>query len=76
MPTVSLRLESSTVLRLNRLAKLTGRTKTFYITQAIDDHLENLELLYLAERETLALKAGRSKTASLDEVERRLGLVD
>jgi RHH-type rel operon transcriptional repressor/antitoxin RelB len=76
MPMVSLRLESSTVVRLNRLAKLTGRTKAFYITQAIDHHLEDLELAYLAERETLALKTGRSKSSSLDEAERHLGLVD
>ncbi len=76
MPTVSIRLESSTVSRLDGLAKRTGRTKTFYITQAIEDRLEDMELLYLAEMEAIALMSGKSKASSLDEVEHRLGLVD
>ena len=62
--------------RLDRLAKLTGRSKTFYMIQAISEKLEDLEDLYLGEQRTLALRAGRSRTYTIDEVEERLGLAD
>ena len=35
--------------RLDHLAKLTGRTKSFYVREAILDHLDDLEDIYLAE---------------------------
>jgi RHH-type rel operon transcriptional repressor/antitoxin RelB len=46
------------------------------MVEAISEKLEDLEDLYLAEARTLDLKAGRSRTYTLDEVEKRLGLVD
>ena len=51
-------------------------SKTYYMVEAISEKLEDLEDLYLAEARTLDLKAGRSRTYTLDEVEKRLGLVD
>ncbi|SCN46985.1 Helix-turn-helix protein, CopG [methanotrophic endosymbiont of Bathymodiolus azoricus (Menez Gwen)] len=44
--------------------------------QAIKEHLDNLEDLYLAEQRLIENRAGRSKTYTLDEVERDLGLAD
>jgi RHH-type rel operon transcriptional repressor/antitoxin RelB len=76
MTAVSLRLPEELKIRLDKLSKRTGRSKTYYMIEAISEKLEDLEDLYLAEQRTLALRAGRSKTYSLDEVERRLGLVD
>jgi RHH-type rel operon transcriptional repressor/antitoxin RelB len=73
---VSLRLPEDLKIRLEKLSKLTGRSKTFYMVEAISEKLEDLEDLYLAEQRTLALRAGRSRTSTLDEVEKRLGLVD
>jgi RHH-type rel operon transcriptional repressor/antitoxin RelB len=73
---VSLRLPEDLKARLEKLAKRTGRSKTFYMIEAISEKMEDLEDLYLAEQRTLALRAGRSKTYTLDEVEKRLGLVD
>ena len=35
--------------RLDSLSKKTGRTKSFYIRQALDEYLEELEDIYLAE---------------------------
>lgn len=35
--------------RLADLARRTGRSKTFYARQAIEQHLEDLEDLYLAD---------------------------
>ncbi len=62
--------------RLDRLAKATGRTKTFYAREAILEHLDDLEDLYLAERRLIDNRAGNSRTYTLEEVERQLGLVD
>lgn len=76
MPSVSLRLPDDVVQRLDRLAKRTGRSKTFYMIEAICEHLDDLEDLYLAEQRLLALRASRSRTYTLEEVERDLGLAD
>ena len=76
MTAVSLRLPEDLRIRLEKLAKRTGRSKTFYMVEAITEKLEDLEYLYLVEQRTLALREGRSKTYTLDEVEKRLGLVD
>jgi len=76
MSAVSLRLPDEISDRLEHLSKETGRTKTFYMIQAIKEHLDDLEDLYLAEQRLIENRAGRSKTYTLDEVERDLGLAD
>lgn len=73
---ISLRLPPDVEDRLTHLAKVTGRSKTYYATQAIREHLDDLEDLYLAEKELEDVRAGRSLTFTLDEVERELGLAD
>jgi RHH-type rel operon transcriptional repressor/antitoxin RelB len=73
---LSIRLPSDVETRLQNLATLTGRSKTFYVTEAILEHLDDLEDVYLAEQRLLDNRAGKSKTYSLDEVERELGLAD
>lgn len=45
----SLRLNKELENRLEHLAETTGRTKTFYIRQLIEDHIDDLEDRYLAE---------------------------
>ncbi|WP_374693382.1 TraY domain-containing protein [Acidithiobacillus sp. AMEEHan] len=62
--------------RLEALAKATGRSKTFYAREAILEHLDDLEDLYLAEQRLIDLREGRSRSYTLDEVERDLGLAD
>ena len=62
--------------RLDNLAKRTGRSKTFYAREAILEHLENLEDLYLAEQVLRRIESGEESTSTLDEVEARLGLAD
>lgn len=73
---ISLRLPDDIEARLTHLAKLTGRSKTFYATEAIREHIDDLEDLYLAEQRLIEHRAGRSQSYSMDEVEQRLGLVD
>ncbi len=76
MGSVSLRLPDEVTQRLEHLVELTGRSKTFYMIEAIREHLDDLEDLYLAEKRLIEIRAGRSKTHSLEEVERSLGLAD
>lgn len=45
----SLRLNKELETRLDHLAQITGRTKTFYIRQLIEDHIDELEDRYIAE---------------------------
>ena len=73
---LAIRLPNEIETRLEVLAQATGRTKTFYAKEAILAHLDDLEDLYLAEQRLVEIRAGRSKTYSLDEVERSLGLAD
>ena len=73
---LAIRLPEEIEHRLESLAKATGRTKTFYAREAILEHLDDLEDLYLAEQRLIENRAGRSKSMTLDEVESDLGLAD
>ncbi len=69
-----IRLPEDIERRLEKLAKATGRTKTFYAREAILEHLEDLEDVFLAERRLIALRAGKTRALTLEEVERELDL--
>jgi len=73
---LAIRLPKEIELRLDNLAKATGRTKTFYAREAILAYLEDMEDLYLADKSMRALKSGKVKAIPLDQVERNLGLAD
>lgn len=74
MAAVSLRLPEEVSKRLESLAEITGRSKTFYMIEAIRAHLDDLEDLYLSEQRLIASRGGKSKTYTLAEVEKSLGL--
>ena len=74
MKPVALRLRDEVSQRLKRLADLTGRSKTFYMIEAIKEHLDDLEDLYLAEQRLIDIRAGKSQTVPLEEVMKRYGL--
>ncbi len=67
---LAIRLDPEIESRLESLAKKTGRTKTFYAREAILEHLDDLEDIYLA---TQRLKRP-AKTHSAEEVKHELGL--
>jgi RHH-type rel operon transcriptional repressor/antitoxin RelB len=71
---LAIRLPADIEKRLDDLAKKTGRTKTFYARQAILEHLEDLEDMYLAQAVIERIDAGQEQVFSLDEVEKELGL--
>ncbi|MDR2451782.1 MAG: DUF6290 family protein [Candidatus Accumulibacter sp.] len=73
---VSIRLPGDVEARLKNLAAQTGRTKSFYMIEAITEHLEDLEDLYLAEQRMTDIRAGRTQTVPLAEVMQRYGMED
>lgn len=73
---LAIRLPEEIETRLNNLAKRTGRSKTFYAREAILEHLDDLEDLYLAEQVMRRIQSGEEKASSLEDVEARLDLAD
>lgn len=71
---VSLRLPVELVERVSLLAKTTGRSRTFYMQEAIKQHVEDLEDLYLAEQALIDIRSGKSKTIALEDVMKRYGM--
>ena len=73
---LSIRLEKALDARLERLARVTGRTKSFYVRQAIVDQIQDLEDAFLARKVVARVAAGKERVIGLEEVERELGLED
>jgi RHH-type rel operon transcriptional repressor/antitoxin RelB len=75
---LALRLSEDIESRLDKLAKATGRTKSFYAREAILDHLADLEDIYLAEKRIAKVSNGKSKskTSSLNAVEQEIGMAN
>ena len=73
---LALRIPEDIETRLDKLAKATGRTKSFYAREAILEHLADLEDLYLAEKQLAKVRSGKSKSYSLSAVEQELGLAN
>ena len=71
---LAIRLPESVEKRLARLAKRTGRTKTFYAREAILQHLEEIEDVYLAEETLERIRSGEERTIPLKQVMKRHGL--
>jgi RHH-type transcriptional regulator, rel operon repressor / antitoxin RelB len=71
---LAIRLPSEIEDRLEALAQATGRTKTFYAREAILEHIEDLEDLYLAEQRMIDIRSGRSQTVTLEEVMKNHGM--
>ena len=71
---LAIRLPVSIEKRLDRLAKRTGRTKTYYVREAILQHLDDLEDVYYAEKALAEIHSGRSKPIPLEKVMRRHGV--
>ena len=71
---LAIRLDDNIERRLERLAKRTGRTKTFYARAAIVAHLDDLEDFYLAEDRMRDFRDGDA--IPLGDLKAELGLGD
>lgn len=67
---VSVRLDPEIEARLDALAEKTGRTKSYYIREAILEHLGDMEDRYVA----IERLENPARRWSLEEVERELGV--
>lgn len=76
MMTTTIRLSAEIEERLERLAKKTGRTKSFYIRELVENHLQDLEDYYLAVDTLEKVRSGREKTHTSASVRKDLGLED
>ena len=65
---LAVRLPEDLETRLAELASRTGRSKSFYVRQAIATHIEDLEDIYLAEHALEELQAGRDTARPLSEL--------
>jgi len=73
---LAIRLPTDVKDRLQHLAQTTGRSKTFYVREAILEYLDDLEDLYLAEQRLSAIHTGKTKTVPLTAVMQRYGMDD
>jgi RHH-type rel operon transcriptional repressor/antitoxin RelB len=71
---IAVRLPEEIEARLDKLAKDTGRTKTFYVREAILEQLEDLEDAYLAEKALANIRAGKQKTIPLEDLAVEYGI--
>jgi len=67
---LAVRLDSSMESQLDNLARETGRSKSYYVKQAIETFLEDREDYLLA----LAVLERNEPTRTLEEVRKDLGL--
>ncbi|WP_306180767.1 DUF6290 family protein [Rhizobium sp. AN73] len=68
----AIRLPDETYERLKALSARTGRTSAYYIREAIEKHIEDMEDLYLAEEATRRIQRGDLKVVSAEEFWRDL----
>lgn len=73
---LAIRLPEDIENRLTALARTTGRSKTFYVREAILEHLDDLEDLYLAEQRVADYRSGKTQAVPLGEVMQHYGLGD
>lgn len=69
--TYSIRLPEGIEKRLEYLASQTGRTKSFYVKEAIVDRLNEIEDIYLSEKRLEDIRSGITQTISLQDVMKR-----
>lgn len=73
---LAIRLPPEIESRLEKLAAATGRTKTYYAREAIMEHLDDLEDIYLADQRLADIRAGRTQPIPLEDVMKAYGLED
>ena len=70
---LAIRLPQALEKRLTSLAKTTGRTKSFYARLAIEERIDDMEDIYLAEKSLAEVRAG-APTISHEDMMKRYGL--
>jgi len=76
MSTLNIRIPDGLAGRLDVLSHETGRTKSYYVRQALEEKLEELEDHYLALQSLENIAAGKSKIWMQEELEQGHDLED
>ncbi len=63
--TISIRLTDEEEERLDRLARRTGRSKSFYVRMALHEHLADMEDAFTADASLDAFEAAGRRTRPL-----------
>jgi RHH-type rel operon transcriptional repressor/antitoxin RelB len=71
---LTIRIPQSIEKRLEKLARRTGRTKSYYAREAILQHLGDLEDVYPAGRALDRIRNGKDRTIPLEKVMKRHGV--
>lgn len=71
-----LRIPTPLLQRYNTLAQQTKRPRSFYMNEALEDSIEQLEYEYGILQKVEDFRAGKLATMSLDELEDSLDLQD
>ncbi len=71
---LAIRLPQSIEKRLEKLARRTGRTKSFYARQAILQHLDDLEDIISPSVHFTTHSSGEERTIPLEDVLKRHGV--
>lgn len=72
----AVRLPVDLVKRYDNLAKATGRSRTYYVTEALEESIAQLEYQYGLLKKVEDYRAGRLETVSIDQLEDHLDLGD
>ena len=72
----SIRLDKGLDARLGRLARLTGRSKSYYVNQALEEQLQRLEARSFTSLAARHASDARERVVPLYELECALGLDD
>jgi RHH-type rel operon transcriptional repressor/antitoxin RelB len=59
--------------RLERLAQRAGKTKAYYVRQAVIEHIEDLEDIEIADKRLENLQTGKTRTVPLSRLLRKYG---
>lgn len=73
---ISTRVPTELSERYSRLARETGRSRSFYVNEALQEAIDHLEYEYGLMKKVEDFRAGRLETVTLDELEESLGLAD
>ena len=71
---LSIRLDGELLARLDKLSKQTGRSKTYYVREALIEKMEDMEDAYMAKKVLTKVKSGKAKIFTQEEVKAKYGL--
>jgi RHH-type rel operon transcriptional repressor/antitoxin RelB len=76
MAALSVRLPDQLAARLEELANQTGRSKSYYVLEALNETIDDLEDAYLAQTRLSDVRRGFSGSVDLATVMAEHGLAD